>query len=78
MNFNENDLLRNETELLNLMLSKQPSAKVLIKLEFDTEDQVLFFFAFIAMIRFFLCMGKAMSVHIGNFCCRLFTFIAII
>ena len=42
MNFNENDLWRNETELLNLMLSKQPSAKVLLKLEFDTEDQVLF------------------------------------
>ena len=34
-NFNENDLWRDKTELL-------PSAKVLLKLEFDTEDQVLF------------------------------------
>ena len=30
-----------KTELLNLRLSKLPSAKVLLKLEFDTEDQVL-------------------------------------
>ena len=41
MNFNENDLLRDKTELLNLMLFKLPSAKVLHKLEFATEDQVL-------------------------------------
>ena len=43
MNFNENDLLREKTELLylRLRLSKLERAKVLIKLEFDTEDQVL-------------------------------------
>ena len=41
MNFNENDLWRNKTELLNLRLSKLSSKKVLLKLEFDTEDQVL-------------------------------------
>ena len=43
MNFNENDLWRDKTELLNLRLSKLPSKKVLLKLEFDTEDQVLFY-----------------------------------
>ena len=42
MNFNEIDLWRDKTELLNLRLSKLPSTKVLLKLEFDTEDQVLF------------------------------------
>ena len=42
MNFNENDLWRNKTDLLNLRLSKLPITKVLLKLEFDTEDQVLF------------------------------------
>ena len=42
MNFNENDLWRDKTKLLNLRLSKLPSAKVLLNLEFDTEDQVLF------------------------------------
>ena len=41
MNFNENELWRDKTELLNLRLSKLPSVKVLFKLEFDTEDQVL-------------------------------------
>ena len=30
-----------KTEIMNLRLSKLPSAKVLLKLEFDTEDQVL-------------------------------------
>ena len=39
MNFNENDLWRDKK---NSRLSKLPSAKVLLKLEFDTEDQVLF------------------------------------
>ena len=38
-----NDLWRDKTELLNLRLSKRPSAKVLLKLEFDTKDQVLFY-----------------------------------
>ena len=38
----ENDLWRDEIELLNLMLSKLPNAKVLLILEFDTEDQVLY------------------------------------
>ena len=42
MNFNENDLLREKKELLYLMILKLARAKVLIKLEFDTEDQVLF------------------------------------
>ena len=39
MNFDENYLWRDKT---NSRLSKLPSAKVLLKLEFDTEDQVLF------------------------------------
>ena len=42
MNFNENDLWKDKTELRNLKLSKLLSAKVLLKLEFDTKDQVLF------------------------------------
>ena len=41
MNLNENGLWRDKTELLNLRLSKLPSAKVLLKPEFDTKDQVL-------------------------------------
>ena len=43
MNFTENDLWREETEyrFLYLWLSKLERAKVLLKLEFDTEDQVL-------------------------------------
>ena len=44
MNFNEKDLLREKTELLYLRISKLSRAKVLIELEFDTEDQVLFSF----------------------------------
>ena len=44
MNFNENDLWGNKTGLLNLRLSKLPSSKILLKLEFDTKDQVLMFF----------------------------------
>ena len=44
MNFNENDLLREKTELLYLRISELARAKVLLKLEFDTEDQVLFLF----------------------------------
>ena len=42
MNFNENDLLRDKTKLLNLRFPKLHSVKVLLKLEFDTKDQVLF------------------------------------
>ena len=42
MNIYENDLLSYKKEILNLRLSKLPSAKVLLNLEFDTEDQVLF------------------------------------
>ena len=42
MNFNENYLWRDKTKLLNLRFSKLHSAKVLLKLEFDTKDQVLF------------------------------------
>ena len=41
MNFNENYLWRDKTKLLNSRFSKLHSAKVLLKLEFDTEDQVL-------------------------------------
>ena len=44
MNFNENDLLREKTELLYLRISKLARAKVLLTLEFDTEDHVLFHF----------------------------------
>ena len=47
MNFNENDLLREKTELLYLRISKLTRLKVLLKLEFDTEDQVLFIFVHI-------------------------------
>ena len=47
MYFNENDLWRNKTKLLNLMFSKLQSAKILLKLEFDTKDQVLFCFCFL-------------------------------
>ena len=43
MNFNDNDLWRDKTKLLNLRFSKLHSAKVLLKLKFDTEDQVLLF-----------------------------------
>ena len=43
MNINENDLWRDKTEVLNLRLPRLPSTKVLLKLEFDTEDQVLSF-----------------------------------
>ena len=43
MNFNENDPWRDKTELLNFRLSKLPNTKVLLHLEFDTEDQVLYF-----------------------------------
>ena len=39
MNINENDVLREKTKLLNFKLSKL--AKALLKLEFDTADQVL-------------------------------------
>ena len=42
MNFNENDLWRDKTELLNLRLFKLPSVKDVLKPEFDTKDQVLF------------------------------------
>ena len=42
MNFDENDIFREKTELLYLRISKLARAKVLLKLEFDTEDQVLF------------------------------------
>jgi len=44
MNFNENDLWRKKTELLNLRLAMLARAKILIKLEFNTKDQVLFLF----------------------------------
>ena len=42
MNFNENDLWRDKKKLLNLRFAKLHSSKVLLKLEFDTKDQVLF------------------------------------
>ena len=46
MNFNENDLLREKKELLYLRILKLARAKDLLKLEFDTEDQVLFLYIF--------------------------------
>ena len=49
MNFSENDLWRDKTELLNLRFSKLPSRKVLLELDFDTEDQVLFGFVLVHM-----------------------------
>ena len=45
MNFN--DLLGKKTQLPNLRLSEQARAKVLLKPEFDTEDQVLLSVLFI-------------------------------
>ena len=49
MSFNENDLLREKTKLLYLMISKLARVKVLLKLEFDTEDQVLFVLVFLSL-----------------------------
>ena len=43
MTFNENALW---SDNMNLRLSKLPSAKALLKLEFDTEDQVLLYLSF--------------------------------
>jgi len=40
--FSENNVWREKTKLPNVKLSKLTRAKVLLKLEFDTEDQVLF------------------------------------
>ena len=42
MNFSENDVWREKTKLPNFKLSKLARTKVLLKLEFDTKDQVLF------------------------------------
>ena len=63
MNFNENDLWRDKTKLLNLRFSKLHSAKVLLKLEFDTEDQVLFPIFFYILIVVFVTIdgGKTKS-----------------
>ena len=41
MNFSENDVWREKTKLPNFKLSKLARAMVLLKLEFDTKDQVL-------------------------------------
>ena len=49
MNFSENDVGREKTKLPNFKLSKLARAKVLLKLEFDTEDQVLSLFVFILL-----------------------------
>ena len=58
MNFNENYLWRDETELLNLRLSNLPSAKVLLKLEVDTKDQVLLLILMLLLlILLLLCCG---------------------
>ena len=46
-NVNKNDLWREKTELVNSRLCKVTRAKVLLELEFDTEDQVLFIFIII-------------------------------
>ena len=42
----KDDLWSEKTELLNLRLSKLARAKVLLQVEFDTEDQVLFIICF--------------------------------
>ena len=42
INFDENDVWREKTKLPNFKLSKLARTKVLLKLEFGTEDQVLF------------------------------------
>ena len=47
MNFNENDLW---SDKMSSRLSKLPSAKSLLKLEFDTEDQVLFISLLISLL----------------------------
>ena len=47
MNFSENDVGREKTKLPNFKLSKLARAKVLLKLEFDTEDQVLLGYVFV-------------------------------
>ena len=54
MNFNENYLWRNKTKLLNLRFSKLHSGKVLLKLEFDTEDQVLFVFMNESLLKYYV------------------------
>ena len=41
-----------------MRLSKLPSAKVLLKLEFDTEDQVLFAVVFVAVSQLSLKLPK--------------------
>jgi len=43
MNFDESNVWREKTKLLNFKLSKLARVKVLLNLEFDTKDQVLFF-----------------------------------
>ena len=65
MNFNENDLLREKTELLYLRISKLARAKVLLKLEFDTEDQVLFIVVFSSANLKVVHIGPK-HVHIGH------------
>ena len=42
MNFNEKDLWREKTELLNLRFYEIARAKGLLELDFATKDQVLF------------------------------------
>ena len=41
MNFSENNVWREKTKLPNFKLSKLAKAKVLLELEFETEDQFL-------------------------------------
>ena len=67
MNFSENDVWREKTKLPNFKLSKLARAKVLLNLEFDIKDQVLFrlkiypypenemyFFLFIKSVKMFM------------------------
>ena len=61
MNFNENDLWREKTELLYLRILKLARAKVLLKLEFDTEDQVLSLFLLILRMVWMLLQGAKVS-----------------
>ena len=59
MNFNENDLWRDITKLLSFRFSKQHNTKVLLKLEFDTKDQVLFYVYFSGLL--------FVSVHVTEY-----------
>ena len=72
INFNENDLLREKIELLYLRILELAMAKVLLKLEFDTEDQVLLLKCVIRILwNFHVCLKiyiTVVSFHIFQVC----------